>query len=174
MIQEQDKMQYPKIAFGVLSCRDSAAAVTQLANAVYPHRVIVHHDFSKHYDFDIERPNVIILPQPLNTAWAGWSLVEACALLMQEEMRDPQCTHFQLLSESCLPIRSIKDFESYLAATQPDAMIDLELLTNPGSDILLSHGWRYLTRSRRAMRIAMTSRSWWLGSEKTAQQMDSC
>lgn len=144
----------PNIVFGVLSSRDSSAAITQLADALKPHRLIVHHDFSKFPDFRVERDNVSVLSEPVQTAWGDWSLVAASLLLIESALHDPACTHFQLLSESCLPVRPVREYEEYLKREFPDAMIDLIPIDKQSINAFSSHAWRYLTRNRAARILA--------------------
>jgi O-antigen/teichoic acid export membrane protein len=136
----------PKIAFGVLSSKQSQKAIDNIANIVSPHPVYVHHDFTKHPNFSCTANNVIVLSNPTKTAWGDWSLVEATYLLMEDALKDNSVTHFQLLSEACLPIKSIAAFEHYLLSLQPDAMIDLISLND--SDARNSHGWRYFSSNK--------------------------
>lgn len=133
-----------RIAFGVLSSKQSAGAIEQIAAAVAPHPVWVHHDFSKQPDFAPAGANIRILADPVGTAWGDWSLVEATYRLMAAAMADPQVSHFQLLSESCLPLQEIARFEAFLLRDNPDAMIDVLPLNE--EQVLFSHGWRYLPR----------------------------
>lgn len=151
-----------RIAFGVLSsCSESAAAVKQLAALVAPHPVIVHHDFDKAPDFLLQAPNVRVLTDPESTAWADWSLVEATLRLCEAALRDPEITHFQLLSESCLPIRPVRELEVLLHEQQPDAMIDFVPLRR--EDVFTSHGWRYVSGSRFVQRVLSRATCWAAG-----------
>lgn len=142
-----------RIVFGVLSSKDSSAAITQLADSVWPHRLIVHHDFTKFANFSIERANVTVLSNTIKTAWGDWTLVDATLLLIKEALLDHSFTYFQLLSESCLPVRPITEFENYLHIECPNAMIDLLPLDSQNKDVLLSHAWRYLPRKQIIRRI---------------------
>jgi O-antigen/teichoic acid export membrane protein len=141
----------PRIAFGVLSSKQSANAIDEIAGAVFPHAVFVHHDFSKQPDFAPTAANIHVLAHPVVTAWGDWSLVEATFSLMKTAMEDSQFTHFQLLSEACLPVRPIREFENFLVAEQPDVMIDA--LSMKDNEAMFSHGWRYFQNSRRSLRI---------------------
>ena len=144
-----------RIAFGVLSSKHSAASIDEIARAVAPHPVFVHHDFSKVPVLRPQQPNVTVLPDPVPTAWGDWSLVAATLRLMEHALQDPHVTHFQLLSETCLPVRPVAEFEAYLKRERPDFMIDMRGLDEPQA--LLSHGWRYLSEPgwlRRAARLA--------------------
>lgn len=160
----------PRIVFGLLSCRKSAPLVAQIADCVRPHRIIVHHDFSKEPEFPVFRDNIAVLSSPTTTSWGDWSLVDATLKLMREASKDPQCTHFQLLSETCLPIRPIAELEDFLSSSRPDAMIDLLPLGLNSPDLLVSHGWRYLARTSFQRRVANTASHWWLTREPYHQQ----
>jgi hypothetical protein len=155
----------PKIAFGVLSSKQSADAIDEIAVAVFPHPVYVHHDFSKQPDFAPKSSNIHVLHNPVTTAWGDWSLVEASYCLMQAAMEDSEITHFQLLSEACLPVRPIKEFEAYLANECPDVMIDILSLHN--EEAMVSHGWRYLHRPGLPMRIVRRASKWVWGKDQT-------
>ena len=144
-----------RIAFGVLSSKQSEQFIDEIARAVAPHPVFVHHDFSKVPVLRPLQPNVTVLRDPVPTAWGDWSLVAATMRLMERALEDRDVTHFQLLSESCLPVRPLAEFENHLRHEQPDFMIDMRPLDEPQS--LLSHGWRYLSEPgwlRRAARLA--------------------
>ncbi|MFZ5526157.1 MAG: beta-1,6-N-acetylglucosaminyltransferase [Pseudomonadota bacterium] len=132
-----------KIAFGVLSSKESAAAIDQLASAVYPHPLYVHHDFSKSPEFSPIQPNIHVLKDPVATAWGDWSLVAATYRLMREALKDPEVRYFQLLSESCMLVQPVSKFEGYLHRERPDAMLDFVSLHQ--IEALRSHGWRYIT-----------------------------
>ena len=61
-----------KIAFVVMSAIHSPESVAQLARALAPHTVVVHHDFSQTPDFHVDEPNVRFVPSPKRTGWAIW------------------------------------------------------------------------------------------------------
>lgn len=161
----------PRIAFGVLSSKQSAAAIDEIAEAVSPHVVYVHHDFSKQPDFTPKAANIRILQRPVATAWGDWSLVEGTFLLMKAAMEDPNITHFQLLSEACLPTRPIREFEKYLSAERPDVMIDLLPLHD--EDAMFSHGWRYFQDSRRSLRTLRRASTWLWGEQQHYRMISS-
>jgi hypothetical protein len=148
----------PKIAFGILSSKDSEQAIDELAAAVYPHSIYVHHDFTKTPNFYPKAKNVNILKDPVVTAWGDWSLVEATYHLMQAAVVDKEMTHFQLLSEACLPVRPISEFEEFLCKERPDVMMDIYPLEN--KDALFSHGWRYFQNSKFSMRLLKRCSIW--------------
>lgn len=140
-----------KIAFGILSSKKSAAAIEAIAAQVAPHPVYVHHDFSKQPEFSPAGENITVLSSPVPTAWGDWSLVEASFRLMSEALRDPAVTHFQLLSESCLVVRPMSEFENYLRSKQPDFMVDVLNMSQP--EAYNSHGWRYFSTDKILPRV---------------------
>ena len=147
-----------RIAFGVLSSKESAAAIDEIAAAVFPNPVYVHHDFSKQPKFEPTAANIQVLRHPVVTEWGTWSLVEATFCLMKAAVDDPEVTHFQLLSEACLPVRPVSDFENFLANERPDAMIDILSLEDNGA--MISHGWRYVLNADWSTYIAREARRW--------------
>ncbi|GAB7562295.1 hypothetical protein LG202_03340 [Methylobacillus methanolivorans] len=152
----------PCIAFGLLSSKKSTAAISEIAIKVYPHTLYVHHDFSKQPDFEPIGSNIVILSSPVSTAWGDWSLVAATLKLLEEALANPKVTHFQLLSESCLPVKSIKEFEQYLIDSKSDVMMDLMQIKD--DEALFSHGWRYLTTSAIGTRISKRASMWVVGN----------
>lgn len=146
------------IAFSVLSSKNSAPLIDQIARNVFPHTVFVHHDFSKYKEFITSEPNIVILKDHVITSWGDWSLVEATLRLMKVAMDNPKITHFQLLSEACIPIRPINEFEAYLQNEQLDVMMDFIPLNL--NHVLYSHGWRYLSTSKFIIKVARRASFW--------------
>jgi hypothetical protein len=147
-----------KIAFGVLSSKHSEDAVTMFAAQVAPHPVYVHHDFSRHAAFAPVGQNIVVLKAPVATTWGHWSLVEASFRLMDVALADPTVTHFQLVSESCMLIRPVKAFETYLQQVQPDLMLDLLDMRDLRAQ--LSHGWRYFGANLFWRRVLRRATQW--------------
>ena len=144
-----------KIIFGLLSCRESSAAVTQFANVVWPHIVLVHHDFKQCATFNATGENIFLVEKNIMTSWGQWSLVEVALVLLQDALTNFDFDYFQLVSESCLPIRPIVDFVSYLEKHRPEVMINRLPLS--GYDAVNNYGWRYLVKhifTRKIMRRA--------------------
>ncbi|MGZ8270518.1 MAG: beta-1,6-N-acetylglucosaminyltransferase [Methylophilus sp.] len=163
-LQNSNESNQPlKIAFGVLSSKQSTQAVDDIAKLVFPHAVYVHHDFSKMPDFSPNEHNVVVLKLPVKTSWGDWSLVEASYKLMETALQDKTVTHFQLLSESSLPVRPINEFEAYLLAKQPEVMIDILPLSNRRA--IASHGWRYFSTNHFVMRVLRRITLWLWGTE---------
>lgn len=149
----------PRIAFGVLSYRPEAAAtVTEIARLVHPHPVYVHHDFSKGHPFETDASNVRVLSRPVQTGWGNWSLVAATYALMEEALKDGEVTHFQLLSEACLPIRAPAEFVAHLGDQRPAAMVDLIRMDD--AERFCSHGWRYVPGGLLIRKVARKLSIW--------------
>ena len=159
------------IVFGLLSCRSSSAAISQFAQAVAPHRVLVHHDFSQTPDFSIAQDNVIVLADFERTAWGSWSLVSATFRLLEQALALGNWDYFQLVSESCLPARAVAHFEEYLRTQQPDVMMDLQAVRAGQAVTIMNYGWRYLPRSPRLSRLARKAGVWWIGSGYAVQEL---
>lgn len=155
------------IVFGVLSCRSSAAAITQFAQAVSPHKVLVHHDFSQTSNFEIKSKNVLVVRDAGTTSWGSWTLVSATMKLIEEALALDQFDYFQLVSESCLPARPVSEFEEYLTNLRPDVMIDMQPIRYGTSAAVVNYAWRYLPRTPLQSRISRRSSQWWLGPHYT-------
>ncbi|MDP3839290.1 MAG: beta-1,6-N-acetylglucosaminyltransferase [Methylococcales bacterium] len=134
-----------RIAFGILSSNNTAAAIQQIIDAIgSEHTIIIHHDFSKQPDFSVTGDNVYVIENYLHTTWARWSLVEATLLLIETALARGEFDYFQLLSDTSLPIQPIPKFVDYLKETQPDASLDYVSL-NDNLTVMMSHGYRAFT-----------------------------
>ncbi|WP_324778858.1 beta-1,6-N-acetylglucosaminyltransferase [Thiobacillus sedimenti] len=131
-----------RIAFGILSSNNTAAAIQQIIDAIGPgHTVIIHHDFSKQPDFHVSGDDVHVIEDYVTTGWGGWSLVEATLRLMETAIARGEFDYFQLLSDTCLPVRPVEEFVDYLATVRPDANIDHVSLRDVPA-VMMSHGYR--------------------------------
>jgi hypothetical protein len=131
-----------RIIFGILSSINTDIAVQQLIDTIgSDHTVIIHHDFSKQPDFHLTGKNVHIIEDYAITEWGGWSLVDAVIRLMDYAQKLPDWDYFQLLSDTCLPVQPIREFEKYLETTQPDANISSIAITKQ-PELMLTHGFR--------------------------------
>jgi hypothetical protein len=153
-----------KIIFGVLSSKDSAAAIQQFAQAVAPHIVLVHHDYSKYPDFDPQGPNIYRVDHYIHTKWGDWSLVEAALVLMRQAVGRFEFDYFQLVSESCLPIRPISEFEEHLKIHRPAVMINR--LPIESGEALYNFGWRYFSSVNLYQRIMRRAGAMCLGKNR--------
>jgi hypothetical protein len=131
-----------RIIFGILSSNNTADSVQQIIDAIGPsHTIIIHHDFSKQPEFCVTGEDVYVIEDYVETNWGGWSLVEATICLIEAALTKDEFDYFQLLSDTCLPIRPIHEFVDYLNLMQPDANIDyVSLLDTPA--VMMSHGYR--------------------------------
>ena len=133
----------PKIVFVVMSAVHTAAAVDQLARSLAPHTVLVHHDFSQTPDFELKSPNVLFVPEPKRTGWAFFGFVEGIFHAMGYALRHVEFDYLQLLSPSCLPIKSMRQFEAHVSG-DADAHVDcIDVLAN--QDALMTVGYRAFT-----------------------------
>ncbi len=131
----------PRIEFVIISAVHSAAAVAQVARALAPHRVLIHHDFAQTPAFEIDAPNVTFVPNPKRTGWACWGFSEAIFHSLQYAVEHHAFDYLQLLSPSCLPIRPLREFEAHVASPDFDADFDyVDLLDD--LDALMTVGYR--------------------------------
>lgn len=159
-----DTLQQVKVVFGILSANNPADIVQQiidsLGNDCY---VIVHHDYGQRPDFVLTGENVYVIENPVRTGWGVWSQVEAILSLLQHAKTHCEFDYFQLLSDSCLPIRPLSEFKQKLATQRPDIMMDfVDIKTNQA--VFLSHSYRcYIPFKTFLNRIYGRARLWALG-----------
>ena len=118
----------PKIVFVVMSAIHSPESVAQLARALAPHTVVVHHDFSQTPDFSVNEPNVRFVPEPKRTGWAIWGFSEGIFHAMRYAYENLEFDYLQILSPTCLPIKPVKALEEHVASGKTDvdfAWIDM-------------------------------------------------
>lgn len=133
----------PRIVFLLMSAVAPSATVDQLAHALGPHPVLVHHDFSQSPDFMLQAPNVQFVSEPVRTGWAQFGFVDGIFRGLQHALGQIEFDYLQLLSPSCLPIRPMAQFERHVSGPHDahfDA-IDLRL----DSDARVSVGYRAWT-----------------------------
>ena len=131
----------PKIVFVVMSAVHSVGAVAELARALAPHTVLVHHDFIQTPDFEIREPNVVFVPDPKQTGWAVWGFTDGVFHAMRHAVRHLDFDYLQILSPTCLPIKPIAALERHIAsgATEAD-FSSVDLMHDV--DALMSVGYR--------------------------------
>lgn len=148
----------PKIVFLVMSAVSKPGTVDQLAHALAPHLVLVHHDFSQTPNFPLAASNVRFVPNPKRTGWAVFGFVEGIFHSMRYAMANFDFDYLQLLSPTCLPIKPLQGFEAHVAAGA-DAHFDcIDLLHD--RDALMCVGYRAFTpeksfRHRVARRLSL-------------------
>jgi hypothetical protein len=117
--------------------------VEQLAQALEPHQVLVHHDFSQSPEFTLQARQVRFVPAPVRTGWASFGFVQAIFHSLEHALRQLDFDYLQLLSPSCLPIKPMAAFERHVSGME-DAHFDcVNLLSDP--DALRCVGYRAWT-----------------------------
>ncbi len=132
-----------RIVFGIMSAVHRAGTIAQLAEALAPHEVVIHHDFTQQPDFEIRSPRVRFVAKPKRTGWACWGFSEGIFHLVDDCLRNSEFDYFQLLSPTCLPIRTMDDFETFARTDPHDAHIDA-MSMDDDTDVLTNYGWRSL------------------------------
>jgi hypothetical protein len=135
--------QRPRIVFVVMSAVAPAATVDQLATALAPHTVLVHHDFSQQPDFGLASPNTVFVPHPVRTGWGVFGFVDGIFRSIEHALDELDFDYLQLLSPSCLPIKPLAAFEAVANGPLPAHYGAIDLLADP--DCLMSVGWRAFT-----------------------------
>lgn len=103
------------LVFGIMSAIHSAQTVRQLCEALGSHQIVIHHDFSQQPEFAVDLPNVRFVPSPKQTGWNSFQFTEGLFHLLDYCLQQPSMQYFQLLTPTCLPIKPISAFESFLA-----------------------------------------------------------
>ena len=134
----------PRLVFLVMSAVAQAATVDQLARALLPHTVLVHHDFKQTPNFELGAGNVQFVPNPVHTGWAQFGFVDGIFHGLAHALRHLDFDYLQLLSPSCLPIKPMADFERHVNGRH-DAHFDAIDLSRD-LDAQLSVGYRAWTR----------------------------
>jgi hypothetical protein len=133
----------PKIVFLVMSAVSKPATIDQLARALAPHVVLVHHDFSQTPDFHLTAPNVVLVPNPRRTGWAFFGFVDGIFHSIRYALHHLEFDYFQLLSPTCLPIRPLREFETNVSSCAEAHFECIDLLLD--RDALMSVGYRAFT-----------------------------
>lgn len=149
----------PKIVFVVMSAVSRACTVEQLARALAPHTVLVHHDFSQTPNFRLSAANVRFVPEPRRTGWAVFGFTEGIFHSLRHALDHLDFDYLQLLSPTCLPIQSMARFEQH-AAGDAEAHFDaIDLLRD--RDALMSVGYRAFTPQATVRHRALRRMSQW-------------
>lgn len=133
----------PKVVFLVMSAVSKPGTVDQLAHALAPHLVLVHHDFSQTPSFPLTAPNVRFVPDPRRTGWANFGFVEGIFHSLRYAMENLDFDYLQLLSPTCLPIKPIRKFEEHVSGSAEAHFDCIDLLGD--RDALMWVGYRALT-----------------------------
>ena len=161
------------IVFAVMSAQQSPQTVTQLADALSPHPVVIHHDFQKRADFQIDRPNVRFVPNPKVTGWGNWGFTEGIFHALDFCVKNIEFDYFQLLSPTCLPIRPIREFEEYVSTSPCDIHGDF-ISVEQSDDFLMTFGWRtYVKHASMFFRPMRRAQRWYFGPDLRVEQYQS-
>jgi hypothetical protein len=133
----------PNIVFLVMSAVNKPETVDQLAYALAPHTVLVHHDFSQTPDFPLTAPNVRFVPKPKRTGWAVFGFVDGIFHAMNYALANLDFDYLQLLSPLCLPIKPIEAFEAHISGREEAHFDCIDLFAD--QDALMSVGFRAFT-----------------------------
>ncbi|WP_041675515.1 hypothetical protein [Ramlibacter tataouinensis] len=117
--------------------------VDQLARALAPHTVLVHHDFSQTPDFPLTSGNVRFVPHPVRTGWATFGFVEGIFHALAHALERLEFDYLQLLSPTCLPIKPMAQFEAHVTGPAEAHFSCIDLLADP--DCLMWVGYRAFT-----------------------------
>jgi len=120
-----------------------ASTVDQLAQALQPHPVLVHHDFSQVPDFRLSSRNVLFVPDPRRTGWATFGFVEGIFHALRHAVERLEFDYLQLLSPTCLPIKPMAAFEAHVAQGLDAHFGAIDLLAD--RECLMSVGYRAFT-----------------------------
>lgn len=130
-----------KIVFGIMSAVHSAETVEQLANALAPWPVVIHHDFQQTPSFQVRASNASFVDAPKRTGWAVWGFSEGIVHLLDTCLNQHGADYFQLLSPTCLPVRPLIEFEEHLQASHFDVHIgSVAIESDP--NLLMNFGYR--------------------------------
>lgn len=133
----------PKIVFVVMSAINKAETVDQLARALAPHPVLVHHDFAQTAHFPLTAPNVLFVPDAKRTGWAFFGFVDGIFHSLRYALSHLDFDYLQLLSPTCLPIKPIREFEASIAGGAQAHFDCIDLRAD--HDALMGVGYRAFT-----------------------------
>ena len=126
-----------------MSAVSKPETIDQLANALAPHIVLVHHDFSQKPEFPVSAPNIIFVPDPKRTGWAFFGFVDGIFHSLEYALANLDFDYLQLLSPSCLPIKPMEQFEAHVSGRAEAHFDCIDLLRD--QDALMTVGYRALT-----------------------------
>lgn len=146
------------------------STVLQLVDALAPHTVLIHHDFSKQKDFQINRPNVRWVAEPKETGWGNWGFSEGIFHTLDYALRELEFDYFQLLSPTCLPIRPMAEFEQHVLNSDCEINGDFFDISSD-QEMMMIFGFRAYVPAK-SLRIALLRRAqrWYFGPEVKVQQ----
>ena len=152
-----------------MSAFQRSTTVSQLVSTLGGRPVVIHHDFNQRPDFRIDEPNVAFVPNPAVTGWGTWGFCEAIVRTLEYCLANVPFDYFQLLSPTCLPLRPIDEFESYVSRSGYDGNVDLIELTRD-RDVMMTFGWRFLAPRGTLMLAALRrARSWYFSRDVSSR-----
>lgn len=156
----------PKIVFLVMSAVSKPATIDQLARALAPHVVLVHHDFSQTPSFHLTAPNVVFVPDPRHTGWAYFGFVDGIFHSIRYALENLEFDYLQLLSPTCLPIKPLREFEANVSSCAEAHFECIDLMRD--RDALMSVGYRAFTpeKSLRHRVFRRLSSTYFLGATR--------
>jgi hypothetical protein len=132
-----------RIVFVVMSAVARPGTVEQLARALAPHTVLVHHDFSQTPTFPLGATNARFVPNARRTGWAHFGFTEGVFHSMRHALDHADFDYLQLLSPTCLPIKPLRQFEQHVGGDVEAHFDCIDLLRD--TDALMSVGYRAFT-----------------------------
>lgn len=148
-----------RLAFVVMSAVHSPRTVDELARSLAPHRVLVHHDFHQTPDFVLRAPNACFVPEPKRTGWACWGFSEGIFHALRHALDEHEFDYLQLLSPTCLPIKPVSEFESFVTGSRHTAHFDCVDVADD-FDALMSVGYRAYAPEKSLRHRALRRLSW--------------
>lgn len=160
----------PRVVFAIISAMQKPSTVAQLADALAPHTVLVHHDSTKQPEFRLERSNVVFVPNPKVTGWGNWGFSQGIYHTMRYCVDALDFDYFQLMSPTCLPLRPLNEFEAHITGSDCDIHGDFfDITVDP--DMLMVFAWRaYAPADSLRMRLLRAAQRWYFGPELRVQQ----
>jgi hypothetical protein len=159
-----------RIVFGLMSAQQPDETVGQLVEALHPYPVVVHHDYTKRREFNLAMPNVAFVSDPKITGWGTWGFVEAIFRTIEHALEHHDFDYFQLLSPTCLPLRPLAEFQSFVDSNVSDINADV-LPLDTDDDIMMTFGYRaFSSASQIRFRFLRRMRSWYFGSDSDLVQ----
>jgi hypothetical protein len=161
----------PKIIFGLMSAVASPAIVDQLASALNPHLVVIHHDFSQQPDFSIKATNTCYVPDPKRTGYGVFAFTEGIIHLLKYCVENIEFDYFELMSPVCLPIKPLSQFERYIAQSSVDAHTEfVDPLAD--RDVMMSFGQRmYAADKTLRHSLLIRARRWYFGMDASSEDI---
>jgi hypothetical protein len=162
-----------RVVFLLMSAQQPGPTVEQLVDALSPHPVVVHHDFTKKDDFKVDRPNASIVADPKVTAWGAWGFTSAILHTLRHIVDTYEFDYCQILSPTCLPIRPVHEFIAHVSNDPSEAHVDLFDL-GEDLDTWMSYMYRaYFPVDRLRYLVARRFGNWYFRGREQRMQRNS-